>query len=146
MFGICHWWAISPIHPWSKIIRQVQTSVSDNDCKFNPHITICTNSSIDFKIDNVPNVFFCKMKISHTLTESTQGTLWCLEIPIENYERPDGEAAHISLAYKWNEPFSFEDIEIVRSICKPMTAFQCRLFDHQIWECNLEPSTWKRLD
>jgi len=145
MFGICHWWAISPEHPWSKIIYKIQKCVSDNVCSFKPHITICTNSTIDFPLDSIPEKFFCITKVSQTVTESTEGTLWCLEIPIQNYKRPDGEPAHISLAYKWNKPFTPEDVQTASRMCKPMFGFKCSLFEHQTWVCNREPNTWKQL-
>ena len=141
MFGICHWWAISPIHPWARTIFRIQRELGV--FKHRPHITICTNSTLDAAIPQPPEKFFCITNVTQTSTESIEGSLWALEIPITGIERPDKQPLHLTLAYRWNDPFSPQEINKTSRMCASMFGFQCTLFEHQIWECNREPETWK---
>ena len=142
MFGTCHWWAITPVHPWVRTIKRIQNKLKVFEHV--PHITICTNSSIETEIPEFSGKFECTVKVTQTLTEAKEGTLWALEIPVSGFQRPDGESLHLALAYRWNKPFTQQEIVIVSKMCVSMQCFNCTFFEHQVWECNCAPDTWVR--
>ena len=137
MFGTCHWWAISPVHPWTHFIHRIQKRVGS--FAHVPHITICTNSTVDFPVPTSPLNFECDATVTQTNAITPEGTLWCLEIPIRHCE------AHLTVAYRWQESFTSQEVAIVEQMCVALPCFSCTYFQHQVWECNRDPQTWTRI-
>lgn len=135
MFGTCHWWAISPDHPWTHLVRRIQQQVGSH--AHVPHITICTHSTVELPVPVSPLKFECEASVTQTKATTTEGTLWCLQIPVNN-------DAHLSVAYRWQEPFTSQEVAIVSQMCVALPCFCCTTFQHQVWECNRAPQTWTR--
>lgn len=143
MFGICHWLVISPSHPWAKIIQHIQKRLDVYN--HTPHITICTHSNLTFDPPVATVPLGCTANVSQSSGKIGQDTLHCLEIPVAPYTRPDEKTAHLTLVYRWNKQFTVKEIEIAAEMCLPMPQASCQLLEHQVWECNGAPETWKRV-
>jgi hypothetical protein len=141
MFGRCHWWAIPNDHPWHSQIREIQRALSAH--QHTPHITIRTDAPQSYVPPPRPNQLSCTAIVTQTSSVCLRGTLWALEIPIDGMVRLDGEEAHLSVAYKWSEvPFNQSEINTASGLAQVMASHYCKRFDHLVWLCNGNPSTW----
>ena len=143
MFGHCHWWTIPERHPWRRRIRQIQQALSVFEHV--PHVTIRTRALSTYTPPPPPQTLTCGVDVSATRTVSTRGTLWALEIPIDGFERADGEPSHLSVAYRWNQGFSPNEVRIVSNLVRAMARHECTRVAHQEWFCNGPPATWRRV-
>ena len=165
MFGVCHWFAMRPMHPWNAAIQRLHQELGTTPHP--PHVTIQTHARrvcLDATHDAaaVPSspvfVYRGDAPVSITSSASDQGTLWALEIPLveasAGWTRFDGENVHLSLAYRWDAPFLERERRVAETYARTFVSAAAARTDiidardqweRQVWCCNASPSLWVRL-
>ena len=138
-FGYCLWFIPKKNEDWNKY-----------SSGFTPHISIYTHlnrgnlNKYKKLIDKQWNI---KIKLKGDIYQTEKNNFYALQSDVEideNYIKPDWwpSNAHISFRYKYNFPFSKDDISKLNNI---LINKYC-VFDTVIFmNCNGDYSTWKKI-
>jgi len=147
-FGICFWWRIRSSHPLFTI--QQQLSKTYRTPTFPPHITI--RSGMNFapqelsflpmheSIELLPS----KMHASTTFLRSWEQEFYALELPVcgSSYLPRD---AHVSLAYRFDRPFTPEEILHAQQLVEHITPLKYDHVESVVYDCQtMDVTKWKK--
>lgn len=115
-YGFCVWWRLKPNHPISIVSKELSKRL--NTPLFDTHISVRTKlTMVPSELPYPEETIKAKLplRVTSEYLSSWGKTLFALELPVE-YTYPLPRNAHISLAYRFNNGFTKEEIDMAEQM------------------------------
>ena len=143
MFGKCLWLSIAFKNQIYAIHQKIMNKHSD--IKFNPHVTVKTNTNNKFinnwYTNNKNSIIILNKPLIITQTRNNNFYSLQTDVVVKNAVFEKNQKPHISFAYRLNKPFTKKEIEDVQNEVNNITVTKCNPFvSCEI--CNFDNDYW----
>ena len=138
-FGYCVWWRLPTTHPLYHTVTYLAKRW--NTLVFDAHITVQSNLCFPPPFVPKPGEWGClhaspaSIYANQTFVKSWNKTFYSLELPIDPVF-PLPKRAHLSLAYRFDRPFSPEEVAFAKHYVKSTSIIEQIQLEALVVDCS----------